>query len=91
MQDKNNKSLKPSGIAIYNRESVDVSLNIAKDTFDTLERVAQKRDLSVASLLKLFIGRGLRELEPEMSTELAIRRLRNRKSENVDVSVDLAA
>ena len=93
MQDENNKSSAQNQASrnVYNRESIDLSLTISKDTFETLEAVARKRDLSVVSLLKLFIGIGLRELEPEMSNELAVKRFRNRKSKNVDVPADLAA
>ncbi len=93
MQDENKKLSAQSEAngTIYNRESVDLSINISKDTFDTVELVARKRGLSVTSLLKLFIGRGLRELEPEMSNELAIKRFRNRKGEKKEVPVDLAA
>lgn len=93
MQDESKKSSAQSGGSriLYKRESVDLSLTIAKDTLEILEEVARKRDLSVASLLKLFIGIGLRALEPEMSNELAVKRFRNRKGEQVDVPVDLAA
>ena len=93
MQDENNKSSAQDQATrtVYNRESVDLSLTISKDTFETLEAVARKRDLSVVSLLKLFIGIGLREVEPEMSNELAVKRFRNRKGKKADVPVDLAA
>ena len=93
MQDENNESLAQNQASrnVYNRESIDLSLTISKETFETLEAVARKRDLSVVSLLKLFIGIGLRELEPEMSNELAVKRFRNRKGKKVDVPVDLAA
>ena len=93
MQDESKKSSAQSGGSrtLYKRESVDLSLTIAKDTLEILEDVARKRDLSVASLLKLFIGIGLRTLEPELSNELAVKRLRNRKGEKKDVPIDLAA
>lgn len=93
MQDESKKSSTKNGLSstLYERESIDLSINIAKDTLDTLELVARKRDLSVVSLLKLFIGMGLRELEPEMLNELAVKRFRNRKGEKKDVPVDLTA
>ncbi len=43
------------------RESEDVTLNIPKDVLASLEKVAKKRDLPVQALLKLYIGRNLRQ------------------------------
>jgi hypothetical protein len=43
------------------RESEEVTLNIPKDVLASLEKVADKRDLSVQALLKLYIGRNLRQ------------------------------
>lgn len=43
------------------RESEEVTLNIPKDVLASLEKVAKKRDLSVHALLKLYIGRNLRQ------------------------------
>lgn len=93
MQKENRTLVTPEGhkITFRERESVEIILNISKDTLEILEMIAQKRDLSVASLLKLFIGKGLRDLEPEMAKELAIKRFRSRKGSNVNAEVDLAA
>jgi hypothetical protein len=43
------------------RESEEVTLDIPKDVLASLEKVAQKRDLSVHALLKLYIGQNLRQ------------------------------
>ena len=43
------------------RESKEVTLNIPKDVLASLEKVAEKRDLSVHALLKLYIGQNLRQ------------------------------
>jgi hypothetical protein len=43
------------------RESEGVTLNIPKDVLASLEKVAKKRDLSVHALLKIYIGRNLRQ------------------------------
>jgi hypothetical protein len=43
------------------RESEEITLNIPKDVLASLEKVAEKRDLSVHALLKLYIGRNLRQ------------------------------
>jgi hypothetical protein len=43
------------------RDSEEVTLNIPKDVLASLEKVAKKRDLSVHALLKLYIGRNLRQ------------------------------
>ena len=43
------------------RESEEVTLKIPKDVLASLEKVAQKRDMSVHGLLKLYIGKNLRQ------------------------------
>jgi hypothetical protein len=43
------------------RESETVSINIPKDTLESLKRVADSRDMSYQALLKLYIGQGLRQ------------------------------
>jgi hypothetical protein len=43
------------------RESEEVTLDIPKDVLASLEKVAEKRDLSVHALLKLYIGQNLRQ------------------------------
>lgn len=76
---------------IYERESVEVKLNLSKDTLELLEKVAAKRDLSVTLLLKLFVSKGLRELEPELVTEFAVKRFKSRKGTAETEKIDLAA
>ena len=43
------------------RETETVSLEIPKDTLDSLKKVAASRDMSYQALLKLYIGQGLRQ------------------------------
>lgn len=43
------------------RESEEFVLKIPKDVLASLEKVAQKRDMSVHGLLKLYIGQNLRQ------------------------------
>lgn len=38
-----------------------VSIEIPKDTIDSLKKVAVSRDMSYQALLKLYIGQGLRQ------------------------------
>jgi len=38
-----------------------VSIEIPKDTLDSLKKVAANRDMSYQALLKLYIGNGLRQ------------------------------
>lgn len=38
-----------------------VSLEIPKDTLESLKKVAAKRDMSYQALLKFYIGQGLRQ------------------------------
>jgi len=93
MQKENKTLVTPEGqtITFHETESVEINLNISKDTLETLEMIAKKRDLSIASLLKLFIGKGLRDLEPELAQELALKKFRTRKVVEENLEVDLAA
>ena len=93
MQKENKTLVTPEGHTITFREteSVEINLNISKDTLETLETIAQKRNLSIASLLKLFIGKGLRDLEPELAKELALKKFRSRKGVEENLEVDLVA
>ena len=91
---KENKTLvTPEGytLTFYNRESVELNLSISKDTFEILEQIAQKRDLSVESVIKFFISKGIRDLEPELAKKNAIKRFKNRKGIEENLEVDLAA
>ncbi len=93
MIDENKTLITPESqtITFRQRESVEIKLNISKDTLEALEEIARKRDLSVASLLKLFIGKGMRDLEPELTKNLAIKRFKSRKGAEEKKEVDLAA
>lgn len=92
---KENKTLTtPEGytITFYDRESVEVNLSISKDTFEVIEQIARKKDLSVESVIKFFIGKGLRDFEPELAAKLARQRFKSRKgSEATTSESDLAA
>lgn len=79
-------------ITFRERVSVEISLNISTDTLELLEEIAAKRGLSVESVLKFFIGKGLRELEPESVKKLAVKRFKSRKGIDEENSeIDLAA
>jgi hypothetical protein len=43
------------------RETETVSIEIPKDTLDSLKKVAASRDMSYQALLKFYIGQGLRQ------------------------------
>jgi hypothetical protein len=43
------------------RESETVSIQIPKDTLESLKQVATQRDMPLAALLKFYIGKGLRQ------------------------------
>ncbi len=91
---KENKTLvTPEGytLTFYNGESVEINLSISKDTFETLEQIAQKKDLSVESVIKFFISKGIRDLEPELAKKNAIKRFKNRKGVEENLEVVLAA
>ncbi len=94
MREKNKALITLEGFKLVfrKRESVEVKLDIPKDVVETLEKIADKKDMSVESVLKFFIGQGLRkELDPESAKELAMKRLNSRKNIEETADVNLAA
>lgn len=91
MREKNKTLITPEGYAVTfsDQDSVEIKLNIPKEVLETLEDIAQKKNLSVESVLKFFIGKGLRDLEPKLANKLAIKRLRNRKVKAEKLEVEL--
>ena len=78
-------------IAFNEHESVEINLNISKETMAILEVIAGKKDLSVISIIKFFISKGIRDLEPELAKNSVIKRFKNRKNIKENLEVDLAA
>lgn len=69
-----------------------ISIGISPETFAVIERIANRKDLPVGALIKLYLGQGLRnDMTPEEQTELARTRLKNRKSKQEPIKLDLAA
>jgi hypothetical protein len=93
MREKNKTLVTPEGytLTFYDSESVEIKLNMPKELFETLEVVAKKKNLSVESVIKFFIGKGLRDLDPELAKKVAMQRLRSRKGIKESLEVDLAA
>jgi hypothetical protein len=87
------KLITPEGhkLTFYERESVEINLNLAKDTLKLLEEIAKKKDLSVISVIKFLISKGIRDLEPELAKKSAIKRFKHRKGVEENLEVDLAA
>ena len=76
----------------YDRASVDISLNLSHDVIETLEKIAKKKNLSVDSVIKFFIGQGLRSVSSSQEiSERARKRLNSRKGVSETVEIDLAA
>jgi hypothetical protein len=48
-------------LQLHPRSKEIVSLEIPKDTLDSLRKVAASRDMSLEALLKLYIGQSLRQ------------------------------
>ncbi len=94
MREKNKTLVTPEGykLAFRERESVEVKLDIPKDVLESLEKIAGKKNLSVESVLKFFIGQGLRnELDSKSAKDSALKRLKARKTADEQVNIDLAA
>lgn len=94
MREKNKTLVTPEGyrLTFRERESVEVKLNIPKDVLEHLQEIADKKDISVESVLKFFIGQGLRkESSVNFVKESALKRLKSRKVSSKAADVDLAA
>ncbi len=48
-------------LQLHPREKETVSVEIPKDTLDSLKKVADRQDMSLQALLKFYIGQGLRQ------------------------------
>ncbi|UBF27909.1 hypothetical protein K9N68_08430 [Kovacikia minuta CCNUW1] len=48
-------------LRVHPRESETVSIQIPKDTLDSLKKVAAQRDMPLEALLKFYIGKSLRQ------------------------------
>ncbi len=51
----------PIELNFHRRASESVVLSIPVDTLDSIRKIAQDRDMSMESLLKFYIGQGLRQ------------------------------
>ena len=94
MREKNKTLVTSEGFELkfYERESTEITLNIPKDVLETLQSIADKKDMSVESVLKFFISKGLRnELDPKVAEELMMKRLNSRKNIKEAADVELAA
>ena len=93
MQKENRTLTTPEGHKLTFRESksVEIKLDISTDTMEMLKEIAKEKNLSVESVLKFFISKGLRETSPEMAAKRAVERFRSRKVEKSKKEVDLAA
>ncbi|MEW5931071.1 MAG: hypothetical protein AB1941_26705 [Gemmatimonadota bacterium] len=59
----------PAELRWQPRASEDVTLRIPSDTLDALREVAERRDMSVEALMKLYVGTSLhRDLERAFET-----------------------
>ena len=57
---KHEDELEAFELKFHPRETELVSINVPKDTLNTLNRIAANRDMSLSALLKFYIGQGLR-------------------------------
>ncbi len=48
-------------LKLHSRPSETISLEIPKDTIESLRKVANSRDMSFIALLKFYLGQGLRQ------------------------------
>lgn len=56
-----NKPDEELNLNLRSRAKEAVTIEIPKDTLDSLKKVAASQDMSVEALLKLYIGQGLRQ------------------------------
>lgn len=70
--------------------SREIPIGVPEETLESLQKVADRRDLPLKALLKLYVGQGLKnDLSQAESAELAMKRFKSRKTESIEV--DLAA
>jgi hypothetical protein len=48
-------------LQVHPREFETVAIQIPKDTLESLRKVAAQRDMSLAALIKLYVGKSLRQ------------------------------
>ncbi len=51
----------PPELKLRPRPSTTIPMKVPTDTYESLERIAAARDMSVDTLMKLYIGQGLRQ------------------------------
>ncbi|MGI9035003.1 MAG: hypothetical protein ACR2GD_03080 [Pyrinomonadaceae bacterium] len=67
----------------------EISIGIPPETLEALEKVAERKDLPLKALLKLYVGQGLRQdLSQEEAKELALKRFKSRKGKEEKQEVD---
>lgn len=94
MHEKNKTLVTPEGykLSFRERESAEIKLNVPKDVLASLEKIADEKNLSIESVLKFFIGQGLRiESAKDVAKESVIKKLKERKSVEENTDIDLAA
>jgi hypothetical protein len=76
----------------YPEEKEEVTISIPKLTYQALEKIAERKNLSLKAIIKFYISHGMRQdLTNEESKELTLKRLKNRKGVEENLEVDLAA
>lgn len=76
----------------YPEEKEEVTISIPKLTYQALEKIAERKDLSLKAIIKFYISQGMRQdLTNEESKELTLKRLKNPKGVEENLEVDLAA
>ncbi len=65
-------SMKKANITLHRRPSKMVSIRVPKDTLEQLKLIATQKELGYQSLLKLYIGEGLRRDLAEISRDSII-------------------
>lgn len=93
MQEESRTLITPEGhkITFRHNETSEIKINLSPETVTLLEHVASKKGLSVESVIKFFISKGLREAVPEQSAKLAVEKFRSRNGGGLDSKIDLAA
>ena len=61
-------------LKLRSRQSKPVTINIPADTLTSLEKIAAGRDMSVEALLKLYIGKSMRQDLSKLSTDRVLER-----------------
>lgn len=78
-------------LRIRPRPSEQVTIDIPTDTLETLNQVADSRDMSYQALIKLYIGQGLRQDAAQLYADRVLETMAEVLAPHLDSQAEVAA